>query len=192
MNLGLTGGIACGKSTVLSFFRERGIETLSSDAIVGKLYVEDLELLEKMRGRFGDTIFNADGVLVRKQLANIVFEDALALAWLEGELHPRVGKVWQKVLKDFPEKHHVIEIPLLFEKKLEKHFNYTLCITAHRESQYLRLKEKGWTAEHVQLRMARQMSLDKKTTLADFVICNDGSLAFLSEQMNRLMQILNL
>lgn len=191
MKVGLSGGIACGKSTVLSLFGEAGFSTLSSDAIVAKLYETDQALLADVRERFGKDVFDAEGKLVRKALGQRVFADDEAIAWLEHALHPRVGQYWQSALAAEPQKNWVVEIPLLFEKKLEKHFNYTLAITTHVNRQIARLMGKGFTEAHARLRMARQMPVEQKAKLADYVICNDGDLRFLRDQVKHLLTLLN-
>src|SRR5438067_12904188 len=85
----LTGGIAAGKSEALQAFARHGAATISSDEIVHELYRDDEELQAALRGRWGDRVFSA-GEVDRAAIGGIVFADRDELAWLEGELHPRV------------------------------------------------------------------------------------------------------
>lgn len=192
MKLGLSGGIACGKSTVLACFAKLGFATLSTDGIVAELYRSDSVLLETIRGRFGSGIFDDAGVLNRQTLAEEVFSDEEKLRWLESELHPRVRAYWTASLEAEPELDWLVEIPLLFEKKLEMHFDFTLAVTTHADTQLSRLIAKGWSEEHARKRMSHQMSQEHKAQLADFVLCNDGSLETLHEQVVLLVNQLRL
>lgn len=188
MKLGLTGGIACGKTTALDFFKRQGFSCLSSDSIVSQIYATDQELLDWIRENFGAGVFDASGALHRPSLAALVFKRENALEMLENKLHPRIGEVWQNALNNEPEKRWLVEIPLLFEKKLEKYFDYTLCISTHPSEQIARLRKRNWTEAHARLRLARQMPLTQKVNLADFVVCNDGTPEFFEKQLSCLLQ----
>ncbi|MGB0416730.1 MAG: dephospho-CoA kinase [Coraliomargarita sp.] len=89
MRVGLTGGIGCGKSTVVKFFAEAGWRTLESDRIVAAVLANDPEVHTELRNRFGDQVFDADGGVDRKAIAARVFSDEAALKWLEALLHLR-------------------------------------------------------------------------------------------------------
>ena len=115
MNIGLTGGIGCGKSTVVRFFAESGWNTLETDRVVAALLQKDKSVREQLRGRWGGAVFKGQGGDVdRKAIARIVFSDAEELNWLEQVLHPEVRRVWTQALEADPRSDWLVEIPLLF------------------------------------------------------------------------------
>lgn len=182
MKVGLTGGIGCGKSTVVALFRESGWKTLESDIIVADLLAADEEVIAAIRERWGDAVFFAEGQVNRQAIAGKVFQDENELTWLEQLLHPLVREVWQKAVQADPKANWLIEIPLLFEKRLETAFDLTVCISNSPDVVEIRMAARGYTGEEVERRRKRQMPLDEKVRLADHVITNAGSLEFLKKQ----------
>jgi len=185
--IGLTGGIACGKSTVAALLEASGFLRSDSDAIVRQLLAEDASVIEAIAARFGSSVLRAEGGIDRSQLATIVFQDADALHWLEATLHPVVGEIWKNALKEQPDRDWVVEIPLLFEKNLEKYFGLTVTVSSSQECQIQRLALKGIPRGMALARMQRQMPLEDKVARADLVIDNNGSLGFLERQTTALM-----
>lgn len=182
MNIGLTGGMGCGKSEVLQWFRCGGHAVFEADACVRDLLVRDACLQADLRATFGDRIFNAEGGVDRGVLGSIVFSDPSSLAVLEELMHPRVRSAWHKEL----EKHHqclVVEIPLLFEKDLQSAFELTCCVVSDPKIQLTRLRARGWSDAHIAQRLGRQWSLERKAQGADIVILNDGSRTHLHDQL---------
>ncbi|MEZ5276178.1 MAG: dephospho-CoA kinase [Opitutaceae bacterium] len=192
MNIGLTGTIGCGKSTAGRLLGERGIERIDCDEIVRELLVSDSQVLREIVDAFGTSVFAADGSLNRKALGAIVFADRSRLAVLEEILHPRVSDRWQGRIRGEPDRHHVVEIPLLFEKNLQKWFDFTICVACDRRTQLERLGRRGMTAEEADQRIAAQLPLSRKIDLADCVLLNSGTLPFLSDQIDWLTQTRNL
>lgn len=182
MKVGLTGGIGCGKSTVVALFRESGWKTLESDIIVADLLAADEEVIAAIRERWGDAVFFAEGQVNRQAIAGKVFQDESELTWLEQLLHPLVREVWQKAVQADPKANWLIEIPLLFEKRLETAFDLTVCVSSSPDVVEVRMAARGYTGEEVERRRKRQMPLDEKVRLADHVITNAGSLEFLKKQ----------
>ncbi len=191
MRLGLTGSIGCGKSTALKFFQENGAEVIDSDSLVKDLLKSDKEVQNAIRGHFGSGVINDGGEIDRKSLAQIVFNDAEKLAWLEKLLHPRVGAISQSLMDEKPDSLWVVEIPLLFEKKLEKRFDFTVCISASIPLQVKRLRERGFDEGDAKARIANQLPTVDKIERADFVLTNNGNIDFLHKQVNRLCHHLN-
>ena len=183
MVIGLTGGIGCGKSTVRSLFQESGWATIDTDHIVRDLLQNDTEVHDQVIEHFGSKILNNESKIDRKAIAKIVFNDNNELLWLENLLHPRVRQHWESAIASRAEIPWIIEIPLLFEKKLEKYFNFTVCVTASLGKRFDRLKAQGFNREQVQARMQRQLPIQKKIEQADFVIFNNGSLTHLKDQV---------
>lgn len=186
MNIGLTGGLGCGKSTALRLFRDAGAVTVDTDALVHELLREDHDLIESIVTAFGEEVIDAEGRVDRARLAHKVFENSEALRLLESLVHPRVRRVWMRKLG---ENHPVliVEIPLLFENDLQENFSLTICMSSEPEVQYRRLKAKGMSDSQIQQRKRQQFSLDEKMRRADITIHNNGSLDHLKKQVNHVM-----
>lgn len=182
VKIGLTGGMGSGKSTLLRWFRDCGWFTLDADAIVRGLLEEDSEVIESIRVRFGPEVADRNEGVKRKALAAAVFGDDTALTWLEKLLHPRVRGVWLKAMQEVVCPVGVVEIPLLFEKNLENHFDLTVAIYTTRGVRLKRLDDSGVSPETAEPRMRRQLPSEVKAKRADFVIINDGSITFLQDQ----------
>ena len=190
MKIGLTGGIACGKSVVLEMFKEAGWHTLSADALVHKLLDHDPEVIEAVISKFGIEVKASDASLNKKAIAKVVFADSQQREWLEGLLHPLVRKRWTSALDEEPDKNWVVEIPLLFEKKLEKDFDLVVCLSSSRENQLERLQSRGMNEADAEARIASQAPLAEKIEKSDFVLTNTGSLNFLRKQFQILIESL--
>lgn len=190
MKIGLTGGIACGKSVVLEMFKEAGWHTLSADALVHELLDHDPEVIETVISKFGIEVKASDVSLNKKAIAQVVFADSQQREWLEGLLHPLVRKRWTSALDEEPDKNWVVEIPLLFEKKLEKDFDLVVCLSSSRENQLERLQSRGMNEADAEARIASQAPLAEKIEKSDFVLTNTGSLNFLRKQFQILIESL--
>lgn len=186
MVVGLTGNFGSGKSTVLEYFRQLGAKTIDSDQSVAKIYASDDEFKEALRLRFGSEIFDAKGGVMRKKLGKIAFANPENLAWLERELHPRVKKIRRNLIKKAPQALWVVEIPLLFEKNLEKEVDYSISVVSSFSLRVDRLKNRGFSPEAVAARNSKQLPQANKASRANFVILNDGSLEFLKKQVMHL------
>ncbi len=187
MKIGLTGGIGCGKSTVAGFFAAAGWRTVESDQIVAELLSGDAAVQAALRERWGDGAFTSEGQVDRRAIGKRVFQDADELRWLEALLHPRVRECWQGAVRAAPAANWLVEIPLIFEKRLESAFDLTVCVASPPNVVEVRMAERGYSGEEVERRRQRQMPLDEKMRLADFVITNAGSLEFLKDQTTRLI-----
>jgi len=176
--LAVTGGIGSGKSTALAFLAELGAAVLSSDQVVHEAY-EAPQVLEALRGRFGDDIFLGRQVN-RAALSNAVFEDRDALLWLERLLHPLVRQrieAWaaEHETSALPPALLAVEVPLLFESgQLRDLFDCVLLVTAPADVRRRRLAAK-MTAAEFDRRAARQMGEDEKADRSEFVFGNTGS-----------------
>ncbi len=190
MVIGLTGGFACGKSTVGRMLEEMGWWRSDSDAIVRDLLARDAAVIAEVRTAFGSPVFDEDGTINRRKLADQVFDNASALRRLEEILHPRVRATWKSALARESVRPKVVEIPLLFEKELEKEFDFTVCVASDPRVQAERLASRGFSPQEASRRNARQLPLAQKIERADFVITNNGSLAFLRDQVTRLVELL--
>lgn len=185
MKLGLTGGIGCGKSTALAYLQRMGWQTLQADALAKGLLDSEPEvktaIIERWPHALGD-----DDKINRSVVAEIVFNDASELHWLESLLHPIVRQHWLAWMQQQADAPCVVEIPLLFEKDLQSEFDATLCIAASASNVASRMQARGFTQAQVSARAQRQWPLQKKVEAADFVIWNDGDEAFLNAQLDAL------
>ena len=167
-----------------------GWQTLQTDAVVRRLLAEDGGIRETLAGRWGAEVLAEDGGVDRKAVGRIVFASEGELDWLEGVLHPRVREVWEAFLREAPGGRRLVEIPLLFEKKLETAFDFTVCVGSSREVADRRLRDRGFASQDIGRRRRRQLPLDEKVRRSDFVISNSGSLEFLQQQCTRLNDLL--
>ncbi|MDI6889511.1 MAG: dephospho-CoA kinase [Thermodesulfovibrionales bacterium] len=173
----LTGNYGMGKSTVLHMFRKLGTVTLDADKIVEALLGEK-DILEKIRKLLGDKVFNKNGSLNKKKVADIIFKNAPLRHSLEDILHPLA---FEKI-KDFTDKMNVkdkvliIAVPLLYERGYEDRFDRTIVIHTKEEIALNRLEKDGVPREEAILRLNAQLPIEGKIKRADFLIDNNGTL----------------
>ena len=181
--LGLTGGMGSGKSTALAVFKKEGWLVMEADLIARNLLNEDPSIRDALEDKWGSQVFAAAGSVDRAFVGSQVFSSPECLRWLEGLLHPRVRECWSHAFETASERNAVIEIPLLFEKDLHVHFDATVCLALSHELQIQRLAGRGVDRESAEKRLAKQLPTYEKTKRADFVFSNEGSVAFLAEQV---------
>ena len=176
--VGLTGGLASGKSTVASMLREFGATVLDADRLAHQQFKKSSVRQEVVKA-FGKEILKR-GEINRRALAQIVFNDATKLRQLEAMIHPAVICEMIQRIEDARKKHHskifVIDVPLLFETGLEKYVDATIVVKASRAVQRKRARHLSLSAQEVKNRIHAQMPLAKKIRLADFIIDNNGDL----------------
>lgn len=187
MKVGLSGGIGCGKSTILGFFREAGWRTVDSDAVVRELLATDAEVQAQLRSRWGEAVFT-DGAVDRGAVAKRVFGHEGDLKWLEELLHPLVRESWLASIDQAPCANWLVEIPLLFEKRLETRFDLTVCVFSPPDVVADRMVARAYTEAQIEQRRKQQMPLEEKIERADYLISNAGSLEFLKQQTTRLIE----
>jgi len=192
MVIGLTGGIACGKSTALTIFEELRFRVIDCDRVVGNLLDHEAEVRQALVKHFGAKALDAANGVDRGLLAGIVFSNKEELEWLEKLLHPRVHEICQREVAGDPDSTWVVEVPLLFEKNLEKFYDLTVCVYAQEEIQLERLAARGLSATQACLRIANQLPLFQKIKQADIVLFNQGPVDFLRKQIHLLRKNLNI
>lgn len=183
--VGLTGTVAAGKTSALEALARLGAETISSDAIVRELLAGE-ELRDALVERWGAEVAT-DGAVDRDRVAEIVFRDRDELAWLESQLHPRVGEriaSWRDELAPDVTV-AVVEVPLLFESGMESLFDAVVGVVAPAEVRERRAAERG--LGELAGRSGRQLSDEEKAARSDFVVTNDGSLAELEAKLAELL-----
>jgi len=186
----ITGGIGAGKSEALASFGRHGAEIISSDEIVHQLLADDAEVRAALLGRFGERVLDAAGSLDRKAIADVVFADREALAWLESLLHPLVAKrylEWREELArgDSPPAVTATEVPLLFEVGGEQRFDAVVVITAPPELRSSRARVP------LEARERRLLADEEKVKRADFSYVNDATLADLDAFVAGVMKELD-
>jgi dephospho-CoA kinase len=186
--VGLTGGLASGKSEALRALGDLGAATLSTDAVVRELLEGD-ELRDVIVERLGPEVA-PDGSLDRSKIAERVFGDEEARKWLEGVLWPKVGErvmSWRQEVDglDPASPAAVVEVPLLFEAGMEDVFDRTVAVVADEDVRAERAGDRGHAA--VGARAQAQMSQDEKAQRADFVVRNDGTVEELRVTLSRLL-----
>ncbi len=186
--LGLTGGIACGKSTVLRLFSDRGWETVSTDAMVAELLANDRGVAEAVREKFGPGVLLAEGGVDKRKLGSLVFNDSSKRRWLEQLIHPLVREEWTSQVSCSDRTRHVVEIPLLFENNLESLFSCVVSVFCSQQTQLNRLIEKGMTKEEAEARMDAQLPVQEKVDRSDAVFYNDGDLTHLEAQVDLFLK----
>jgi dephospho-CoA kinase len=192
MTLGLTGGMGCGKSTATRFFAELGWRVFDADRVVREDALREPEVVAAIRARWPEAVVatgspQADEVK-REAVAARVFAKGgdAELRWLEELTHPRVMARWRAAVAAEPGGRWVAEVPLLFEKNLQKSFDFTVCVAASSASQLARLAGRGLSQASAEARISKQLPLAQKTELADFVLSNDGTPDALRAQVARL------
>lgn len=180
ITVGLTGGIASGKTTVSAMFRELGIPVICADELAHDAVKTGSPALREIREVFGDEVFDQYGELDRLKLGSRVFGNPLLKKQLEQIIHPAVALKKQELLDYYVRQGHpivVIDVPLLFEAEWDKAVDVILVVYVSRDLQAERLVQRnGLSAEEAQARLNSQWSIEDKKDKAHMVIDNSGSI----------------
>ena len=186
--IGITGGIASGKSTVTNYLRQKGYQVIDADQVVHELQAKGGKLYQALVRWLGSAILNEAGELDRPKLSQLIFSSQENLAKssqlqndiIRQELANRRDQL-AKIEETF-----FMDIPLLFEQDYADWFDEVWLVYVNPETQIKRLKARnGYSQEEAQQRLASQMKLEDKVPYADFVIKNDGNLEELIEQIDK-------
>ncbi|MDU1910512.1 dephospho-CoA kinase [Fusobacterium sp.] len=185
MIVGLTGGIASGKSTVSNFFKELGLEVLDADEIV-KEVSQKKDTINKIVRVFGKDILDNKGKIIREKLRVKAFENKELLNKLNGIIHPQVIEIFVKKKKEISESSIVIfDIPLLYEAEMENLCDKIVVVYIKKELQIERVIERDKNIRELAEKIINaQMSLEEKAKRADIVINNNGTLEDLKNQVD--------
>ena len=185
--VGLTGGIACGKTTVAKMFSDLGIPVIDADILAREVVEPGTPGLARIVEAFGEEVLDSTGRLDRKRLADVVFDDEQARAKLNGILHPLIGAAGAQHianLQDSPAPYILYEAALLVETGSYKAFSALVVVSADETVRRARLVERDQlTGEEADARIASQLPLAEKTAVADHVVVNDGDLAATRSQV---------
>jgi dephospho-CoA kinase len=173
--VGLTGGIGSGKSLVAGIFSHLGIRVFNSDRAAAELLDEDPEVRDQLIRWFGSEIYT-EGKPNRQKLAGILFTDPEKLARMNGLIHPLVLEKFRTwCTQNRKEPYLLHEAAILFETGFYKYLNTTILVTAPENIRISRVKKRDRTSEEsIRRRMQNQWTDEQKTSLAGFIILNDG------------------
>lgn len=174
--IGLTGNIACGKSSVAAMLAEMGAEVIDADALVHQLMVPGSDSWREIVETFGQGVLRHDGTIDRGQLGEVVFRDPGALEQLEAILHPRVRRLAEERIAASPSPVVVLEAIKLIEAGWASRVDSVWVVTCRREQQLERLRaRRGLSLAEAELRVRAQSPAAEKLKHADVVIDNSGS-----------------
>jgi len=176
--IGLTGGIASGKTTVRKMFEELGAYTLDADELSHKtLYQKDV--YQKLLKHFGSDILNKNREVDRKKLGRIVINDRKELRFLESVVHPKIAEMRDAFIENVKKKDKdaviIYDVPLLYEKKMENMFDTIIVVYVDRKTQIKRIMERNKISEEgAEKRLKLQMDIEEKKKKAQIIIDNRG------------------
>lgn len=194
IKLGLTGGLATGKSAVATMLASRQVRVLDTDELARRFTQPGQPALQQIVARFGLGMLDEAGALRRGELAARVFANVDERRQLEEILHPLIRSAWLRQLVDWREAGELIGcvvIPLLYETRCEAEFDAVICTGCSAGSQQERLRQRGWSAEQIAGRLAAQLPLRTKLERADFVIWTEGPLATTEAQLDAVLRKLD-
>lgn len=189
--IGLTGGIATGKSTVSDYLATRhGLPVLDADAYARQAVQPGSPILAAIAARYGPTLLQPDGSLNRSQLGEIIFSQPAEKAWVEQQIHPFVRQRFTQITEQFPtEQTLVYAIPLLFEANLTHLVSEIWVVTCRPEQQLRRLRDRAQlSTDQAQRRIDNQLPLAEKAAQADVVLDNSGSREALFRQVDGVLE----
>lgn len=192
MIIGLTGSIASGKSTVSAMLAKRGFPIIDADAIARLVVEPGSSVLEEISQQFGAEIVNADGALDREKLGKRIFGSADERRKLNQIIHPAIRKEMLSQKERWQEQGAetiIMDIPLLFESKLQSYVDKILVVSVTPAIQKKRLMERNQlTEEEAEERIASQLPMDEKERGADAVLYNNGTLEETEEQLDHVLR----
>ncbi len=191
-SIGITGGVATGKTNVARLLYERlqpdvPVQFFSSDFEARRLTDHDLVVQQEIKAAFGSQIFDAEGILARDRLRELVFKDGEARKVLESILHPRIRKAWVDRIRG--EGLLLVEIPLLYETSAESFFDRIIVTACSRASQVERIvAERRLLKELAEQIIQAQLDLEEKIRRADWVVWTDCPREITVHQVNLISQ----
>jgi dephospho-CoA kinase len=190
--VGLTGGIASGKSAVAAILRCLGASIINADDLSREVVQPEQEAWKEIIKTFGPDILQEDKTLDRRKLRKIVFDNPEARKRLEAIIHPRVRALAERNISELAAAGSsviVYEVPLLFEAQIHLWLRPVILVACDIETQKQRLLARDHLTElEARQHLDAQMSLEEKRKLADYVIENDGTLEKLEQQVRAVLQ----
>ncbi len=196
LTIGLTGGIASGKSTVSNMLKEYGFSIIDADVIAREVVEKGKPAYLKIVEEFGEGILQADGIIDRLKLGSMIFQDVEKREILNSIIHPFIRKSMMEQREFYINQDKgtiIMDIPLLFESKLTYMVDKTIVVYVDFDVQLKRLMDRNsFSEEEARERINSQMPLQKKRDLADEVIDNNGTINETRDQLLRIMESLDL
>lgn len=189
--IGLTGGIASGKSTVAAILRRHGAAVINADDLAREVVEPGRDGWREIVAAFGADVLQSDRTIDRQKLRKIIFSDAAARKKLEAIIHPRVRALAEERIRQHGAAGYelvVYEVPLLFEGNLQQWLRPVVLVASDVATQRQRLQARDHLTEaEAAKHIAAQMSLEQKRRMADYVIENDGSLDDLEQRLSAVL-----
>jgi dephospho-CoA kinase len=181
LNVGLTGGIASGKSTIARMLAAKGADLIDFDVLAHEVQAPEGPVWREIVRHFGTGILRTDQTIDRAALGRIVFADPAKRELLNGLVHPAVREAWREriaaIVRGRPEAIVLSDVPLLIEQGMEPLFDLVVLVYAPPERQLERLiARNGYSRREAAQRLSSQLPIDRKLERADLVIRNEGSL----------------
>ncbi len=190
--VGLTGGIACGKTTVARIFQNFGADIVDTDAMGHQLLKDDPTVYKKIVAAFGMRVLNDKNEIDRSKLGRIVFEHPNYLRVLNGIVHPplleRIEDKIQARISPTEYKVIMVDAPLLFELNMANTMDSVIAVCADEDVQIQRLKLRGLSEEEAIKRIRSQMPVSEKARMADFLIETNNSLSDTAQQATQVWE----
>lgn len=190
----VTGGIACGKSTVALTLGELGCEVLDTDDVAHDLESAGGEATPLLAAAFGDAVIGAGGAVDRRKLGAVVFSDPAALERLNSIIHPLIdARVRQWIASRRENAVCAVLVPLLFESEFDVKFKWDaiVAVVCSEEEQVRRVCARGFREDEARARIAAQMPCEEKAARADFAIRNNGTIADLRAEVEKVFNAIS-
>jgi len=190
--VGLTGGIASGKSTVAEILKRQGAAIINADVLAREVVEPGHQAWTEIVNTFGIAVLQPDRTLDRQKLRAIIFDDAAARKKIESIIHPQVRALAEQRIREHAAAGYAVivyEVPLLFEGNLQEWLRPVILVACDVDTQRTRLQSRdNLSAAQAQKHIDAQMSLEAKRRLADYVIENNGSLENLERQVQAVLE----
>lgn len=193
MIIGLTGSIASGKSTVANMLSEMGFPIIDADLVARIVVEKGTATLETIKEVFGTQVIHEDGTLNREELGALIFSDPSKRKQLNDIMHPAIREEMLVQRQQLVQQGHpviIMDIPLLFESRLQSFVDKILVVTVTEQKQLERLMTRnGFTHEEARLRIQSQLPLSVKEEGADAVIYNNETIEETKQQLQKILAI---
>ena len=189
LRIAITGGIACGKTLVGSFFEEYGVSVCDSDELGHALFLKGCRVFDRVLSEFGDEILAGDGSIDRRKLGRIVFDDRARLEALNAITHSEIENAWQEWLVTQQKEVSVaaVMIPLLHDVGFDVGWDYIVCVSSCESLQIARLMARGFDETSAMSRIRAQIAVNEKMVRSEFVVINNDTKEVVEEQVKRIL-----
>jgi dephospho-CoA kinase len=187
---GLTGGVGMGKTAAGRLLNTLGVQSIDSDGLARKVVEPGQPALDEIKNNFGEEVLDYQGRLDRSKMASIIFGDEVQRRRLEDIIHPRVKELRVKQVAEWRADNvgvGIVIIPLLYEVKAEVEFDKIICIACAPNTQFKRLRDRGWSDDQIKARVSAQMDISEKMDRSDHLVWNEGVKSVMCEQLKQII-----